>query len=520
VSGRLPGTTDRNCDRSLWRSPGGAPEIEVRGVGKSYGGVSVLRGVNLQIRPGEVHGLIGENGAGKSTLLRILGGSIHADEGEVCFDGEAVPMRSPRQAIQHGVSLISQELALVPAATVLDNVFLGRWSQQFGWRTNRPDRARFHQLLADTGFALDPDQQVGSLPIGLQQQVEILKALARGARVLAMDEPTAVLSENEKQHLLELIKKLAGAGTTVILVSHFLEEVLGVADRITVLRDGNLVLTEDAAKHDPRSLVKHMVGRQIDVLYPEPAPVAPNAPVVLRAERITGGPVRDITLQVRAGEILGLAGLVGSGRSETLRLLFGADRVSKGEITVDGQALTRPTPLRAMAAGIALVPESRKDQGLVLVRSVRENIAAATLGGRRLGPFLKRRAEASAVSAMARDVDVRAASLEVPIWTLSGGNQQKALFGKWLLTKPRILLVDEPTRGVDIAAKTQIHRMIVNLAGEGMAVVVVSSDLEELLALAHRVAVLRRGALVAEFDRGTSPEVVISAAFGDEGEGE
>jgi ABC-type sugar transport system ATPase subunit len=498
--------------------PRRAPHIEVRGVGKSYGGISVLRDIDLDIRPGEIHGLIGENGAGKSTLLRILGGSIHADFGEVRFDGEAVPMRSPRQAIQHGVSLISQELALVPAASALDNVFLGRWSHQLGWRTKRADRARFQQLLDDTGFELDPDQTVGTLPIGLQQQVEILKALARGARVLAMDEPTAVLSEHEKQHLLELIKTLAAGGTTVILVSHFLEEVLGVADRISVLRDGNLVLTDDAAKHSPRSLVRHMVGREIDVLYPEPAPVPVDAPVLLRAEKIGRGPVRDVSLEVRAGEILGLAGLVGSGRSETLRLLFGADSLSAGEVSVNGTALNRATPRRAMSAGIALVPESRKEQGLVLARSVRENIATSTLSSRRHGPLLDRRAEASVVAKIAKEVDIRAASLEVPIWTLSGGNQQKALFAKWLLAEPKVLLVDEPTRGVDIAAKTQIHRMIVDLAAQGMAVVVVSSEIEELLGLAHRVAVLRRGVLVAEFDRGAPREAVIAAAFGDEGE--
>jgi ABC-type sugar transport system ATPase subunit len=497
---------------------GRAPAITVCGVGKSYGGVSVLRDVNLDIRPGEVHGLVGENGAGKSTLLRILGGSIHADEGTLLFDGEPVPIRSPREAIRHGVSLISQELALVPAGTVLDNVFLGRWSGRLGVRRRRADLERFERLQEATGFRLHPDAVVSTLPIGQQQQVEILKALARGARVLAMDEPTAVLSEHEKEYLLGLIPRLAAAGTTVVLVSHFLAEVLGVADRVTVLRDGALVLTDDAANQSPATLVRHMVGRDVDVLYPEPAPVPADAPVVLRAEDLRRGPVAGVSLHVRAGEILGLAGLVGSGRSETLRLIFGADRATGGRVSVDGREIGRPSPARLMAAGVALVPESRKEQGLVMARSVRENIALATLRRRRLGPFVHRRAERAEVGTAAREVDVRAAGLQVPVLTLSGGNQQKTLFARWLLNDPRVLLVDEPTRGVDVAAKVQIHRMIVDLAARGLAVVVVSSEIEELLGLAHRVVVLRHGRLVAEFDRGAPREEVLAAAFRDEGE--
>jgi ABC-type sugar transport system ATPase subunit len=493
-------------------------EIGVRGVGKSYGAISVLRGVHVDIRPGEIHGLVGENGAGKSTLLRILGGATHADEGELLFNGTSVPIRSPREAIRHGVSLISQELALVPAASVLDNVFLGRWSGRLGIRTRRADLAHLQQLQDATGFVLEPDVPVASLPMGQQQQVEIMKCLARGAQVLAMDEPTAVLSEHEKEHLLSLIQRLSAGGTTVILVSHFLEEVLAVAHRITVLRDGNLVLTDDAANLDPGSLVRHMVGRDIDVLYPEPAPVPPDAPVVLQAAGLSRGPVRDVGLQVRAGEILGIGGLVGSGRSETLRLLFGADRPARGEVTVAGAGFGRPTPRRAMATGMALVPESRKEQGLIMRRSLRENIAAATLRKRRWGPLVNLRAERRVVSNIALELDVRAASLDVHVANLSGGNQQKALFAKWLLTGPRVLLVDEPTRGVDVAAKTQIHRMIVDLASQGMAVVVVSSEIEELLGLAHRVVVLRHGRLVAEFERGTPREAVIAAAFGEEGE--
>ncbi|MBX6766967.1 MAG: sugar ABC transporter ATP-binding protein [Actinomadura rubrobrunea] len=495
-----------------------APAISVRGIGKSYSGVTVLHDINLDVVPGEVHGLVGENGAGKSTLLKILGGAGRPHRGTISFDGQQVTIGSPRDAIAHGVSLISQEGALVPAMSVLENVFLARWSHTAGLRRARVDRRRLDELIDLTGFRVDPRERVDRLPIGVQQQVEILRALARGARVIAMDEPTAVLTEHEKENLLALIRRLAGAGTTVLLVSHFLDEVLSVADRITVLRDGALVRTLEAAEQTPRTLVRHMVGREIDLLYPEPAPVPDDAPVVLSARGLRRGLVRDVDLTVRAGEILGIAGLVGSGRTETLRLLFGADQPTEGVVEVDGVTLSRLSPRRSMAAGVALVPESRKEQGLVMARSVRENVALPSLSSRRIGPFIRSSAERSAVERIAASVDIRAATKDAAIETLSGGNQQKALFAKWLLCSPRVLLIDEPTRGVDIAAKSQIHHLITELAARGMAVVCVSSEIEELLALSHRVLVLRHGRPVGEFPRGTTREVVIAAAFGDQGE--
>lgn len=494
-----------------------SPEISIRGIGKSYSGVSVLRDVDLDIAPGEVHGLVGENGAGKSTLLKILGGAVRADSGSVQFDGIPVHLGRPRDAIAHGVSLISQEGTLVPARPVVENVFLARWSQRGGFRQRKIDRQRYDTLIKTTGFDIDPAARVDTLPTGVQQQVEILRSLARGARVLALDEPTAVLAEHEKDNLLALIRRLAASGTTIILVSHFLDEVLSVADRITVLRDGKLVATGPSADQSPRTLVQQMVGREIDVLFPEPAPVSASAPIVLSARGLSRGLVQDVDLHVRAGEILGIAGLVGSGRTETLRMLFGADRPSAGVVEVDGRDLGRTTPRRSMAAGLALVPESRKEQGLVMVRSVRENMALASLGARRAGPFVQLPAERAAIAKMSSSVDVRAAKTEASIETLSGGNQQKALFGKWLLRSPRVLLIDEPTRGVDVAAKSQIHRLITDLAAAGMAVICVSSEIEELLGLSHRVMVMRYGRAVGEFSRGTSQEVLIAAAFGDQG---
>lgn len=493
-----------------------APTICVRGVGKSYSGVSVLRDIDLDVAPGEIHSLVGENGAGKSTLLKILAGVVRADQGTLRFDGDSATFGTPRDAIRHGIGLITQEGALVPALSVLDNVFLARWSHRAGFVHRRADRRRFDELLAATGFTIDPQARVDELPIGTRQQVEILRSLARGARVLAMDEPTAVLAEHEKENLLGLIRRLAAGGTTVILVSHFLDEVLSVAQRVTVLRDGALVLTDDAARHTPGTLVRHMVGREIDLLYPEPPPLREDAPVRLAARGLRRGLVDGVDLTVRAGEIVGLAGLVGSGRTETLRLLFGADRAAEGVVEIDGRAPSRLSPRRAMAAGVAMVPESRKEQGLVMMRSLRENVAMASLGGRRYGPFVRPGAERSAVGSVARSVDVRAAKPDAAIETLSGGNQQKALFAKWLLAQPRVLLIDEPTRGVDIAAKAAIHHLIVDLAREGMAVVLVSSEIEEVLGLAHRVLVLRHGRLAGEFGRGAPREDVIAAAFGQE----
>lgn len=491
-------------------------EISVLGVGKSYGGISVLRDVNIEIRPGEIHGLVGENGAGKSTLLRILGGSIRADSGEVLLDGKPARIRNPKEAIGRGVSLISQELALVPARSVIENVFLGRWSESLGVPMQRRDMEEFERLQEVTGFRLDPSAAVSSLAIGQQQQVEILKALTQGARLLAMDEPTAVLSGHEKEGLLELIRRLADAGTTIVFVSHFLDEVLGLADRVTVLRDGSLVLTEDAADLDPRSLVTNMVGRQVHVMYPEPAAVPADAPPMLVVAGLSRGDVHDVSLTVRSGEILGIAGLIGSGQSEILRMIFGADHPTSGSVTIDGHRLTTVTPTRTMAAGVALVPQSRKQQGLALMRSVRDNVAVTTLRKRRRGPFVRRRAERQAVAEITRAVDLRAPSLDSPMWTLSGGNQQKALFGKWLLTRPKVLLVDEPTRGVDVVAKQQIHQLIVKLAASGVAVIVVSSEVEEVLGLSHRVVVVRNGRVVAEFGRGATPGELVAAAFGNE----
>lgn len=490
-----------------------APQITLDAVGKSYGSTSVLRNISLTVEPGEIHGLLGENGAGKSTLLKILGGAIAADAGRVSFDGAQVKLGTPRDAIELGVSLIAQELALVPARSVLENVFLGRWSNAAGFVRSGRDRAQLAALIEESGFDLDLDAPVSSLSLGQAQQVEILKALARGSKVICFDEPTAALGEADTENLLALIRTLAANGTTIVIVSHFLDEILGIADRITILRDGDQIITDDAAGYDTDKLVGLMVGRQVDALARTPKPVDQDAPGLLKVSDLGNSKISGISLEVRRGEVLGLVGLMGSGRSETLNAIFGGDRVSSGEVAVDGRKIRRNSVRAAIRNGIALVPESRKDQGLVLGRSAADNIALPSLYARQVAGFIRLGREREVVSDAAERVDIRGKIRQVEVGALSGGNQQKALFAKWLVEPPTVFLIDEPTRGVDIAAKANIHNLILELAERGAAVIVASSELEEVLSLSHRLAVMRQGSIVAEFDRSAAPDEIMAAAF-------
>ena len=496
-------------------SASSTPLVEVRDVCKRFGGIQALDHVSLTLRAGKVHGLVGENGAGKSTLAKIIGGVYQADQGEVLVDGQAVRFAAPRDALAAGIATIAQELALVPARSVMENVYLGVEPKRLGVVQREELRRRFDALNERTGFGLQAEAQVGDLRTAEQQKVEILRAIARNARLILMDEPTASLTVDETERLLAIVRRLAAAGTAIVLVSHFLDEVLAVADEVTVMRDGRIVRTAPAAEETADSLVAAMIGRRIELAFPIPAPVPPDAPVVLAAEGLRRrGAIDDVSLAIRAGEIVGLAGLVGSGRTEVARALFGADRLDAGRILVEGRPVTIHSPRDAAAAGIAMLPESRKEQGLFMELAVRENATIAMLP--RLSPHgvvdarRERRVAQEAVAA----VDVRARSLEAPVVTLSGGNQQKVLFAKWLLLRPKILLADEPTRGVDVGAKRQIYDLLVRLAGEGMGVLLISSEIEEVLGLAHRVLVLRAGRVVAEYagDAATK-DAVMSAAF-------
>jgi ABC-type sugar transport system ATPase subunit len=541
-------------------------------VSKRFGGIQAVDDVSFALQAGSVHGLVGENGAGKSTLAKILGGVHRPDAGDLLLDGRPVRFGSPRDALAAGVATIAQELALVPARTVAENVFLGAEPRRLGVLDEGALRRRFDDLNRRTGFGLDPDARVRDLRVADQQKVEILRAVARDARVILMDEPTASLTADETQRLLAIVRQLAAAGTAVVLVSHFLDEVLAVSSEVTVMRDGKVVRSGPAAAETEDTLVQAMIGRRLETAFPERRPLAAEAPVVLRADglrrrgaiggddgigpiggdgsRTTGGSgegaseggsggdrrgssaisgegiggaggnagsnaAGGVSFEIRAGEILGLAGLVGSGRTEIARALFGADQLDAGTVSVDGRPVRLRHPGDAIAAGIAMLPESRKEQGLHLARAVRENETMASL--RRFAPrwVIDGRKERAAARQAAADLGVRAASIEDPVVTLSGGNQQKVLFAKWLMRRPRVLIADEPTRGVDVGAKRQIYDLLQRLAGDGMAVLLISSEIEEVLGLSNRVLVLRAGRVVAEFAGGeANKDRVMAAAFG------
>ena len=493
-----------------------APLVEARNISKRFGGIQALADVSLTIRAGAVHGLVGENGAGKSTLAKIVGGVHAPDEGEVLVDGRAVRFASPRDALAAGIATIAQELALVPARSVAENVFLGVEPRRFGVVQQAEQRRRFDELNARTGFGLAADVRVGDLRTADQQKVEILRAIARDARCILMDEPTASLTADETARLLEIVRRLAADGVAIVLVSHFLDEVLAVSDEVTVMRDGRLVRTAPAGEETEDSLVAAMIGRTIETAFPPRRLLAQGTATILRAEGLRRRGVLDgVSLDIREGEIVGLAGLVGSGRTEVARALFGADRLDGGRVLIDGRPVALRSPADAIKAGIAMLPESRKEQGLFLPRAIRENATIAALTAIAPGGIVDRRRERRLAEQGVAEVGVRANSLEAPVGTLSGGNQQKVLFAKWLLRRPRVLLADEPTRGVDVGAKQQIYELLTRLAAEGMGVLLISSEIEEVLGLAHRVLVLRGGRVVAEFaGEAFDKDAVLAAAFG------
>ena len=490
------------------------PIVETRGLGKRFAGVQALDDVSLTIPRGVVHALVGENGAGKSTLGKIIAGVHRPDAGELLIEGAPVRYASPRDALADGISAIQQEIALVPARSVLENVFLGRESVRWGAVQRGVMRRRFAELVERVPFDLHPDARVGTLRLADQQKVEVLRAIARAARVIVMDEPTAALTANETESLLGVIRSLREQGTTVVYVSHFLDEVLALADAITVLRNGRIVASGPASGFAHESLVEAMLGRALKQATRRRS--EPSDRVVLRARDIRREGVLDgVSLEVRAGEIVGLAGLVGSGRSELARALCGVDRRDGGEVELDGEPLVTRSPAAAIRRGLVMLPESRKDQGLHMALRVRENVTLARLGEVARSGVVRRQTETREVADLLRRLDVRPPSPDIRVSSLSGGNQQKVLFGKWLFRQPKVLIADEPTRGVDVGAKSAIYDLIVDLADNGMGVLVISSEVEEVLALSHRILVMRRGAIAAELSADEATEErIMHAAFG------
>ena len=489
--------------------------VELADISKSFGAVRALDAISLTIETGSIHALVGENGAGKSTLGKILAGVIAPDHGQLLLDGEPVTFRSPREAILRGIVLIAQELSIAPALSVAENVFLGTEPRRAGFVSRRALRRRYDELAATAGFELRGDLPGRGLRTADQQKVEILRALGRNARLIVMDEPTAALGRPDAERLYQVIRRLAAGGTTVVLVSHFLREVAELADKVTILRDGRLVRTAPAADETEESMLSSMLGRSLGTTFPPRRPVPPDAPVVLEARGLSAPGVHDVSLDVRAGEIVGLAGLVGSGRTELARALSRAQRVTAGTVIAAGSPLTGRGPWTALRAGLAMIPESRQEQGLMLGRPIAENVSLASLARLSDLGLVRRRAERQAVAGALDQVGVRVPAQAAPVSTLSGGNQQKALFARILLRGPRILVADEPTRGVDVGAKRAIYELLASLAAEGLGVLLISSDAEEILGLAHRVLVMRAGRIAAELRGEAMTEAaILGAAFG------
>ena len=489
--------------------------LEMSGISKSFPGVRALSDVGIAVDRGEVLGIVGENGAGKSTLIKVLAGVFPPDAGRVCLDGVPFTPRNPGDALRAGIIVIHQELSLVPDRSVAENIFLGNLPRgPLGNVRRRTLHARARDLLGKVGLAVNPATPVRALGIAQQQLVEIARALSRAARVIVMDEPTATLTTTEKRILFASIRRLRAAGVGLVFISHHLEEVFEVCDRVTVLRDGHSVRTDDVRAWTEATLIQAMVNRPIEALFPPRD--APIGPVLLEVEGLaSSGHFRDVSLEVRAGEVVGLGGLIGAGRTEVLKTLYGALPASAGTIRVAGAPATRiASPRQALSAGIALVPEDRKGEGLILDFPVSSNIALSTLRAQAwFGSVIDRRRVASLAETAVRELRIRTPGIRQRVRSLSGGNQQKVVLGRALTTRPRVFLLDEPTRGIDVGAKVEVYRLINALAEGGAAVLVVSSDMLELLGLCDRIMVMRGGRVTGTVPRSEfSQERIMSLA--------
>ena len=496
------------------------PTLALVNVSKSFGAVRALQDVTLELYAGEVHALAGENGAGKSTVVKTFAGVHRPDAGEVRVDGEPVTFHSPADAQAAGVAVIYQEPTLFPDLSVAENIFMGRQPRTRGLPgLGRIDRRAMHartaELFARLGVPLDPQQPARGLSIADQQVVEIAKAISRNARVLIMDEPTAALTGQEVARLFAVTRTLAKQGCAVLFISHRLEEIFELCHRVTTLRDGTYVGTDLTADLTPDDLVRRMVGRDLDALYPK-QDVTPGE-VALKVSRLTReGAFTDVSFEVRRGEIVALAGLVGAGRSEVARAIFGVDRWDAGSVEVAGRPLPPGSPTAAMAAGLALVPEDRRQQGLVMGMSIERNMGLTQLRSLRRetgrAGLISRRVERRRAEDWALRLQLKYSRLGDAVGVLSGGNQQKVVLAKWLATEPAVLIVDEPTRGIDVGTKAEVHRLLSELAAQDLAVLMISSDLPEVLGMADRVLVMHEGRLTAEIPRAEATEENVMAA--------
>ncbi|HET6547601.1 MAG TPA: sugar ABC transporter ATP-binding protein [Solirubrobacter sp.] len=486
--------------------------LEMQGIRKSFVGVEVLHGVDLDLRAGEVHAIVGENGAGKSTLMKTLAGVHPPDDGTIRIDGREVGFAHPAQAQRAGVGIVYQEFNLLPDRSVAENVFVGREPRKFGLVDRRRMERETGALLEEVGeTSFGPRTPVRWLSVAQQQVVEIVKARSLDARILVLDEPTAALADHEVELLFRLVRRLQELGVGIAYISHRLREVFQLSDRITVIKDGGVVKTLKTSETDQRTLVSLMVGRELDQYFPARGTAEDLGDVRLEVKGLTTGLLRDVSFSVRAGEIVGLAGLQGSGRTEIARAIFGADPIRSGSLEVDGKPVRFRHPKQAVKAGIGFITEDRKAEGLALGQSIADNMMLAV---RTVMPARKRRSMPGlmTVKQLAEATELRARGPEQEVRFLSGGNQQKVVLSKWLQTQPQILIFDEPTRGIDVGAKAGIHELIRKLAKEGVAVLMISSELPELIGMSDRILVMHEGRLEGELPAGASEPQIMELA--------
>lgn len=483
--------------------------LKVEGISKRYGGVHALDNVQFDLNYGEVHALVGENGAGKSTLIKVLGGIVPRNEGLVTFEGNAVEYGRPIDAQHAGIAIIHQELSMMPSLTVIENMFMGKMQGRFGVINWKELEQKTVDAMALIDLDVDPHAKVQDLSISQRQMIEIAGAVSADAKLIIMDEPNSSLSDGESERLFEVIESLQARGIAIIYVSHKIDEVLRISDRITVLRDGKYVDT--VVNNDDvneQTIINMMVGRELD--RDLQSVMTYEGETILEVRNLSGKRFQDVSFSVQEGEIVAFSGLVGAGRSEVLRAVFGADKFEQGEVVFNGRSVRFHSPGQAIKAGIAMVPEDRKVLSLFTEMEIYKNMSMAKLPSMQ-AVGLSERAERKMVSKLVEQLDIRLASIDDPVSSLSGGNQQKTVLGRWLATNPKLLILDEPTHGVDVGAKSEIYDLMRNLASKGMGIVLISSELPEVLALAHRIVVMHEGKITGIIDRADATEEVLMA---------
>ena len=495
--------------------------LEIRKVSKAFGGTKALREVDLTVKKGEVHALLGENGAGKSTLMNIIMGLIREDSGEIVFEGKPYNVTSPSMAMRNGISMIHQELNIEPYLTVAENIFLKREHTvgKTPFLNQKLTNRKAKEILDRFGLDINPKQPMSSLTVAQAQMIEIIKAVSYNSRLIIMDEPTSSLDSEETVRLMDTIKDLKEQHVSIIYISHRLDEIFDICDVASIFRDGQYIDTKELGDVTKDGLISLMVGRKLDALFPKKD--VPIGDVALKVENFSGKKFKDISFEVREGEILGFSGLVGSGRSETMCAIFGLDKKESGKVFYKGKEWKITSPQKAIKYGMAMVSEDRKNYGLVLKRSIKENITLPNLNRFSKKLIHDHKRERDEVTKVSQELSVKAAGMEVPAYSLSGGNQQKVVLSKWIMSKPKVLILDEPTRGIDVGAKSEIHRLMSQFAEEGMAIILISSELPEVMGMSDRIIVYSEGKINGQVERkdilngNVNEEDILSMAFGE-----